>query len=541
MKKNYYINFLLLFSFCLFIILSNYGCSRIFIFSKDKSLRELTRKNFKLELSLKYIEEFISEGLYAEALAQSQILLSDNHYCKHPRLYMLIAKALHGLGRDEDAKLAFDLAEIAVSSIGKKDEGFQRKKEEFKQLIFSSTPTDTLQTLQKIDAKSLNPTPDKLEALITNVWFETDLRQVLLDLSQETGIPIIWDNTVQGMVTHEVKDVPISKVLSDILFSNGFVYVYRDGTYYIGSYDAESPSFSLLSETYSFQLTNIMAQDAVQLLPETYKPYVKATNTMNTVCISAPPSLAKRIIKDIRAIDSPVPQIEIEVMVVEFSITDIRKLGFDWNLNSLEWKDKTAALSVTTPEIENAVFALNFLRSPLKIGGKAVDLATSLKALSDAGVAKIRATPRLRTLNGRTATLQSLKEQYFMITGGEGGQMYGFYNRLETIQSGIHLMITPYADSSGYITVSVKPQVDDVVGEGASGLPEISRRIANTTVRVKDGETITIGGLRRHETKSVKRRIPILGSIPLLGFFFGSTEKEIVESELVIFITPYVL
>lgn len=406
----------------------------------------------------------------------------------------------------------------------------------------SSGHLESPQFLDQTESASVGEDPFLGESpVVTNVWFETDLRQVLIDISQETAIPIVWDKTVEGLVTYEAMDTPLTKVLEDILFSNGYVYVLRDSTYYVGSAGVESLSFNILSETRTLQLSNMKAEEAVKLLPDSFRPYVKATNTSNTVCVTAPTAVAGRIIRDLKAIDAPVPQIEIEAVVVEFSTSAIRKLGVDWSLNGMSGGKTKASLSVSTPEMGDAVLALDYLREAYKIGGKTADLAIALRAMADEGVAKIRATPQVRTLNGHTATLGITKEQYFFITPEEVGQYWGYWSRLETISSGIQLEITPYADSLGYITVNVKPQVDDVVGEGASGLPEISRRTANTTVRVKDGETITIGGLRVHDRKSVRRRVPILGSIPILGLLFGRTEKEVIESELVIFITPRVL
>ncbi|MCK4596930.1 hypothetical protein KAU04_02785, partial [bacterium] len=185
--------------------------------------------------------------------------------------------------------------------------------------------TGYTETSEHLEAPALlSPAEDSLPGetpLVANMWFETDLRQVLMDLSQETEIPIVWDSSVEGLITYEAVDVPLVKVLEDVLFTNGYVYRLRDGTYYVGSASVDSPSFHLLSDTYTVQLANIMAQDAVQLLPEPFKPYVRATKDLNMICVTAPPSIGKRIIQDLKAIDTPGTQIEIEVLVVEFSKT----------------------------------------------------------------------------------------------------------------------------------------------------------------------------------------------------------------------------
>jgi len=80
-----------------------------------------------------------------------------------------------------------------------------------------------------------------------------------------------------------------------------------------------------------------------------------------------------------------------------------------------------------------------------------------------------------------------------------------------------------------------------VVGVGATGLPVVSKRAVSTKIRVKDGETIVIGGLLQKNESIVKRRIPLLGHIPILGLLFSSTDKRVDEVETVIFITPHIL
>jgi len=74
-----------------------------------------------------------------------------------------------------------------------------------------------------------------------------------------------------------------------------------------------------------------------------------------------------------------------------------------------------------------------------------------------------------------------------------------------------------------------------------TGLPDKSTRRANTTVRVRDGETIIIGGLLQRELMSTKTKVPILGDIPLLGQLFRSEDTKEAVTEMAIFITPRIL
>ena len=80
-----------------------------------------------------------------------------------------------------------------------------------------------------------------------------------------------------------------------------------------------------------------------------------------------------------------------------------------------------------------------------------------------------------------------------------------------------------------------------MVGTGATGLPVVSKRAVVTKVRVKDGETIVIGGLLQKNETTTRRKIPLLGDIPILGYLFSRTDKRVDEVETMVFITPHIL
>jgi type IV pilus assembly protein PilQ len=166
------------------------------------------------------------------------------------------------------------------------------------------------------------------------------------------------------------------------------------------------------------------------------------------------------------------------------------------------------------------------------------DFKASLKALIQDGKVKIRANPRVATLEGQKASIIIGKEQYYVIVTGLAPYSYG---QLERIPVGVSLNMTPYISDKGEITVEIQPEVSDVVGTGATGLPVVSKRSVTTTIRVKDGETIVIGGLLQKNESTVRRKIPLLGDIPILGLLFSRTDRRVDEVETVIFITPHIL
>ncbi|MBE9506125.1 MAG: hypothetical protein IMY84_04845, partial [Chloroflexi bacterium] len=364
---------------------------------------------------------------------------------------------------------------------------------------------------------------EEQEYLITNSFFETDLRQVLTDLSMETGIPIVWDATVEGLVTFEAIDQPFEDVLRSILLPAGYVYSSQQGTHFVGSPRPDGPAFGLLSTTEVVSLSNIDATEAIGLLSDFFEPYVKASRTDNAVCITAPQSFVERIRSDLAKIDEPPIQILIDVIVSEISTEALRKIGLDWSLLGTDG-DETVSVGTDHTDLEGAAIIGEITSLGLDIGSYTVDLAASLEALVQSGEARIRANPRIAALNGRTAEIGMTKDQYFVIATTTSE--YATYNTIQAVSSGIRLEITAYASPSGEITVRVKPDVGDVVGKGANDLPEISRRTASTTVRVSDGETFTIGGLSIQSENTTHKKVPLLGDIPLLGSIFRYEEKS---------------
>jgi type II secretory pathway component GspD/PulD (secretin) len=376
------------------------------------------------------------------------------------------------------------------------------------------------------------------EYLITNSYFETDLRQVLTDLSMETSIPIIWDTTVQGLVTFDAIEQPLEEVLRSILLPTGYVFSFQQGTYFVGSPRPEGPAFALLSTTEVVPLSNIDATEAIELLSDFFEPYVKANPTGNAVCITAPQSFVERIRSDLAKIDEPPTQMLIDVVVSEISTDALRRMGLDWSMVGSDG-DQSFVVGTDHTDIDGAAIVGELTSLGRDIGSYSVDLAASLEALVQSGEARIRANPKIAALNGRTAEIGLTTDQYFVIA--TSSSQYTTYNTLQAVSSGIRLEITAYASRSGEITVHVEPEVGDVVGKGENDLPEISRRTASTTVRVNDGETFTIGGLSTQLENTTHKKVPLLGDIPLLGMLFRYEETSRKDSQIVIFITPHIL
>jgi type II secretory pathway component GspD/PulD (secretin) len=377
------------------------------------------------------------------------------------------------------------------------------------------------------------------EPLVTNYFYDTDLREALRDISAQTGVNIIPDDTVQGIVTLEVFDMPMEECLKRMLGPLGYSFRKLDGYYVVGAPHPQNPSFPLLTETTLYSPNYIKAEDVARLLSDYYAPYVKINPQTNTVAITTSPDMTKNILEDLSRIDVAPKQVMIEAIVTEISEEAARSLGLDWTLQgTAELGSDNFGVSTKNASLADTSIFMYLERLDETIGKYDATFVASLRALEDDGEVDIRANPRLATVNGRPASIFIGREEYYSIVTGPISYPY---TKLELIQVGITLNVTPYVAEDNQITVEIKPEVSDVTGKGATDLPVVSKRSVDTKIRVKDGETITVGGLRLKSERVRSTGIPFLSRIPILGYLFKREVRSTEESEVVVFITPKIM
>lgn len=374
----------------------------------------------------------------------------------------------------------------------------------------------------------------KEPGLITNVFFETDIREALRDISAQSGVTIIPDDTVQGVVTLDLKDVPLEECLKMVLMGGGYTFKKIDDYYLVGAAVPDNPAFNRLTETKYIKTNYIKAKDVPKFLPEFFTDFIQVNEDVNKLAVTASPEIIARIEEDIAKIDIPPKQVMIQAIVTDFTKGMTKELGIDW-----EWKwDNTKGIDSTasgTEAMEDLLGTFTYATT----GELTRSVLLKLNALIRKGEVKLRANPRIVTLDGQEATIFIGREEYYSIVSGPVNYPY---TTLEAITAGITLKITPYISEFGDITVEIQPEVSDVTVEATKErLPVITKRQVNTKVRVEDGETVIIGGLTNKSEFERITRVPILGYIPIIGFFFKNKKKIVEETEVVVFITPSIL
>lgn len=388
--------------------------------------------------------------------------------------------------------------------------------------------------------------------LITNVYVDSELRQALSDVATQTGTVILADESVQGTISIEFKDTPLDRALELMLLPGGFVFEQvQDKVYLVTSADAKLPAFRRIAKTQIVRLNYVTTEEIKALMPEIYAPFVKldASNWQppnsgssvsqqryysggdrndggtsgsgqigTTISVTAPSKLLEQIVETIRSFDQPPVQVMIEALVAE--TTRGNNLDFSWNAQA------------THLGASNSTGLFTYV-------GQADKILHQILYLAQTNQAKIKASPRVITQSGRSANVKVATEQYFQLVSGN---LTYSYATLQAIESAIGLDIMPQvATADRMVTCSVYPEIGDVTGTGANSLPIIVKRTAGTTVRVADGQIIVIGGLLEQITREIRRRIPILADIPILGKLFQSRSSEKLDREITIFVVPHIL
>jgi len=174
------------------------------------------------------------------------------------------------------------------------------------------------------------------------------------------------------------------------------------------------------------------------------------------------------------------------------------------------------------------------------------DFDVLIKYLQSLGKTQILSNPKLVVVNNQEAKIHVGERQAYVTSTITKGQTTDTVSEEVTfVDVGIQLSVTPTINEEGYITMKVRPEVSSVVSTLVTSLgnkiPIIDTSTAETTVMVKDGSTIIIGGLRKEEKTSSSKQVPILGSIPLVGLLFKSATNQNERTELLVMLTPHIL
>ncbi len=387
----------------------------------------------------------------------------------------------------------------------------------------SPAPGDAPKPEKKADGPRIDVGPNGVSVFAVGV----DAHELFTRLAQATGFRIIVDDTIKRSITINLLNKKATEILDSIVSAYGFSCKQVNGIFMVSEGIPKSPSSYLLSDIDAISTQYVLAPNAKSLLPVFLQDHVKTNAEQNAVILSAPTEVLRKFRQDIAQFDIPAAQIMIDVLMVEFTESGSREfsLKFNWANDGREVTADTSLGQIVYHTV--ATLPTRF--------------STDLHALVTQGKARVWANPRIATVSGQKASIFIGKQRY-LSTPVQISTSEGSSSETNSIDAGVSLQMTPWTGGEGAIIVEVHPEISVMSAVDAkTGLPEKSTRRANTTVRVRDGETIILGGLKQKERRSTATKIPILGDIPVLGPLFRSHDVQSTETEMAIFITPRVL
>jgi type IV pilus assembly protein PilQ len=269
----------------------------------------------------------------------------------------------------------------------------------------------------------------------------------------------------------------------------------------------------------------------------------RRNDAANLVVLEGEPADLDHVAAQAAEFDVPPRQIALEARIVEVDTDRARDLGIDWsylstNLSADFTRQVTGRASSQSSTVNSlpgsSVDQRTHDRVMVDNERASAGLSNQLKLLEEKGAATYRDTPRILTLNNRTATILDGERTTYVTR-------YSAYNDLfetQTMDSGLRLEVTPTLGESGYLRLDLQAELTSLSGS-ISGSPVKRGQIVENTVMARDGEPVVLGGFTRTTDVKTHREFPLLGRV--LPFLFS---REIVTQrhhESLVVITPHVV
>lgn len=387
------------------------------------------------------------------------------------------------------------------------------------------------------------------------------LKEVFEIVARTADLNVIFDKEIHDdPVTIFIKDMSFDEALNLIMNTNNVVAqrVSRNTLLIIPNTKQKQAFYQDLMIR-AFYLSHAKAKDVanlVRMMIDSKRVYVD--EKINALVIREEPAKLQLAERTLRAVDRPDPEVMLDVEVLEVDRAKSLKYGVNFAkaaAGGVVPPGFTGTLSATSPATSQLTFQQ---LTSLGTGSYLFTIPGSILVdfFRNDTNAKTLASPKLRVLNNRQATIQVGDKQPILLSTTNvlpGQAATGAVPTTSTVTSiefkdvGVKLSVEPIVHLDDALTLKLKIEVtrlgDQVTLQSS---PEIKQfkfgtRSAETVLMLRDDETIVLGGLIQEELKKTRQSIPLLGDIPLLGQLFSTTQEDTTSTEIVLTITPHIV
>ncbi len=281
----------------------------------------------------------------------------------------------------------------------------------------------------------------------------------------------------------------------------------------------------------------------------------KATNSLIITAKKTDYLILEDVIKKL---DIPRNMVYIEALIMEVSMSEQFELGVQWLGGEVSGSHNGRDIAVfggsnvgsnNFPSVDTETGTVR-LQSGLSLGvlGDTItindiifpNIGAVVRAYGTDSDVHILSTPQIMTTDNEEAEITVADNIPFLTRTGTSSSEVD-YSTYEFKDVGVTLNITPQINQERFVRLKISQEVSQVVNQDRVGLPTTLKREAKTTVVIKDGQTVVIGGLIDETENKTNYKVPILGDIPILGYLFRTTSRKLDKKNLYIFLTPHII
>jgi type IV pilus assembly protein PilQ len=414
-----------------------------------------------------------------------------------------------------------------------------------------------------------------------------DVGQVLRLLARQAKINMVVSEAVTGTVTMRLEDVTALQAIAIIVKAKSLFMDKLDNVYYIKT-AAERTAEPTESDSYQFSYSR--AKDIAPLIASQLasKDAPQVDERTNMVFYRETRSNIDNIRKMLAQIDKPTRQVMIEARLVEVNANPKQSYGINWAGtfgSSTEAKTfryggsnpagaPTTSINPVTGEVTTVpgqppVFKFDdatgqllprdWFLNALPGGGlnalagqfailSVPQMSVTMRLLNEDSDAEFLANPRVVTADNQQAKIEVTRNQPVPQLNFNEQTATAVFGGFQDKKFGNTLLVRPSVNKDNFITLSVKPEISNKVGDlpftfaGATVTsPIIDTRSLDSNVLIKSGDTLAIGGLMQDEVTKGRTKVPVLGDIPILGYLFQEHLNARTKRNLLVFVTPTIL
>ena len=421
---------------------------------------------------------------------------------------------------------------------------------------------------------ALVPPPVPPNGVRTLEFQGEEIGLVLRTLARQAKINIVISDkvTVAGnTVTMRIEDKTPKEAIETLIISKGLIMDEQKGVYFIKTAE-EKKAEPTESDSYTFSYAT--AEKTVDLLKGQLQSGVvpQADPRTNTIYYRESRSNLAKIQLFLASVDRPTKQVMIEARLVEVTANPNQSYGINWagvvggastpqtvryGGSTLNTPDAAAAAKVgPLGNLQGQDFLMNGATRGAfgdALAGQFAILSVpamsvTMRLLNEDADAEFLAHPRVVTANNLEAKIEITRAQPIPTLNFNEQTAQAVFSGFQDKEFGNKLKVTPSINKDGYISMSVKPEISNKVGDavfvfgGATVTsPIIDKRSLDSNVLIHSGETLAIGGLLQDEQLKRQNKVPFLGDVPLLGYFFQEKLNTRSKRNLLIFVTPTII